>query len=138
MLWIKAFHIIAVVTWIAGLFSLQRLLAYHATLGDAPSAQLEALERRLYYAVMAPAAVAAVAFGGWLTMGYGIGLGQYWLLAKLALVVALIVFHLYCGMRLDDLANGRRTPPQSRFRWIDEFPLLALAGAVLLVVLKPF
>lgn len=139
MLWIKSLHIIAVLVWFAGLFCLPRLFVHHASAGDAASIErFKAMERRLYYGVMAPSAVASVVLGGWLTMSYGIGLGQHWLLAKIALVVALIVYHLYCGMLLEDLAHGRHTPPHNWFRWLDRFPALAVAGAVLLVVLKPF
>jgi putative membrane protein len=139
MLWIKSFHIIAVVAWFAGLFYLPRLFAYHAAADDAPSIErFKVMERKLYYGIMAPGAVAAVVFGGWLWMGYGIGQGQRWLLAKLALVVVLIVYHLYCGMLLDDFRHDRNTRPRQWFRWFAEIPALVLIGAVLLVVLKPF
>lgn len=139
MLWIKSFHIIAVVTWFAGLFYLPRLFVYHAMADDSPSIErFKVMERKLYYGIMAPSAVAAIVFGGWLWMGYGIGQGQRWLLAKLALVVALVVYHLYCGMLLDDFKHDRNTRPHSWFRWFNELPVLVLVGAVLLVVLKPF
>ena len=139
MLWIKSFHLIAVVTWFVGLFSLPRLFAYHAIADDAPSIErFKVMERKLYYGVMAPGAVAAIFFGGWLAMNFGLGPARYWLLAKLALVVALIIYHLYCGMLLDDFAHDRSPPPQTWFRWFSQVPLLLVAGAVLLAVMKPF
>lgn len=139
MLWIKSFHIIAVVAWFAGLFYLPRLFSYHAAADDAPSVErFKVMERKLYYGVMAPAAIAAVVFGAWLWMGYGIGQGQRWLLAKLALVVLLVIYHLYCGMLLDDFRHDRNSRPSAWFRWFSEFPALVLVGAVLLAVVKPF
>lgn len=139
MLWIKSFHIIFVVTWFAGLFYLPRLFVYHAQADDAPSIErFKVMERKLYYGIMAPSAVLAVLFGGWLWLGYGIGQGQRWLLAKLALVVALIVYHLYCGLLLEEFRHDRNTHPHTWYRWFNEAPVLVLVGAVLLVVLKPF
>jgi putative membrane protein len=139
MLWVKSLHIIFVVTWFAGLFYLPRLFVYHATATDAPSIErFKVMERKLYYGIMAPSAVLAVVFGSWLWLGYGIGQGQRWMLAKLALVVLLIVYHLYCGMLLDDFRHHRNTRSPTWFRWFNEAPVLVLVGAVILVVVKPF
>ena len=85
MLWIKAFHIVFVVTWFAGLFYLPRLFVYHAMTDDAAGRErFKVMERKLYYGIMAPGAVLSVASGLWLWLGYGITGG--WLYAKLALV----------------------------------------------------
>jgi len=139
MLWVKALHIVFVVTWFAGLFYLPRLFVYHATAEDAPSiARFKTMESRLYYGIMAPSAVAAVVFGGWLWLGYGIGEGSRWMLAKLVLVVLLIVFHLVCGQFLDDFRHDRNTRTERWLRWFNEVPALILVGVVILVVVKPF
>ncbi len=139
MLWVKSLHIIFVVTWFAGLFYLPRLFVYHAMANDAPSIErFKVMERKLYYGIMMPSAVLTVGFGIWLWLGYGIGQGQGWLLAKLALVALLIVYHLYCGMLLDDFRHDRNTHSHIWFRWFNEAPVLVLAAAVMLVVVKPF
>ncbi len=139
MLWVKSLHIIFVVTWFAGLFYLPRLFVYHAMANDAPSIErFKVMERKLYYGIMMPSAVLTVGFGIWLWLGYGIGQGQGWLLAKLALVALLIVYHLYCGMLLDDFRHDRNTHSHIWFRRFNEAPVLVLAAAVMLVVVKPF
>ncbi len=139
MLWLKSLHIIFMVTWFAGLFYLPRLFVYHALAEDAVSKErFKVMERKLYYGIMTPGAVLTVVFGVWLWVGYGIGAGQGWLLAKLALVIALIGYHIYCGILLDDFKNDRNTKSHVWFRWFNEAPVLVLAGAVLLVVFKPF
>ena len=138
MLIVKSLHIIFMVTWFAGLFYLPRLFVYHAMSDDRPSVdRFKVMERKLYYGIMMPSALLAVAFGLWLWLGYGIGQGQRWLPAKLALVALLIVYHLYCGMLLDDFRHDRNTRSHTRFRWFNEAPVLVLFGAVLLVVVKP-
>src|SRR3954467_7938165 len=99
MLAVKSLHIIAMVTWYAGLFYLPRLFVYHAM---APTddkigiARFKTMERKLYRGIMTPGAVLTVGFGAWLWLGYGITGG--WLYAKLALVVLLIAFHIYLGV----------------------------------------
>lgn len=139
MLWVKSLHIIFMVTWFAGLFYLPRLFVYHAMADDTVSKErFKIMERKLYYGIMTPGAALTVVFGVWLWVGYGIGTGQGWLMAKLALVIALIGYHLYCGILLDDFANDRNTKSHVWFRWFNEAPVLVLAGAVLLVVFKPF
>jgi putative membrane protein len=101
MLWIKAFHIVFVVTWFAGLFYLPRLFVYHAMADDtAGRERFKVMERKLYFGIMAPGAVLTIAFGLWLWLGYGISGG--WLHAKLALVAVLIAYHLWCGKLIND------------------------------------
>jgi len=137
MLWIKAFHIIFVVTWFAGLFYLPRLFVYHAMAEDAVSRQrFEVMERKLYYGIMAPGAVLTVVFGLWLWLGYGIG--GAWLHAKLVLVVALIGYHLWCGKLINDFKQGRNTRSHVWYRWFNEFPTVILLLVVILAVVKPF
>lgn len=136
MLWVKAFHIIFVVSWFAGLFYLPRLFVNHAMTQDtAVSTQLQVMERKLYRFVT-PIGVLALATGLWLWLGYGIT-GD-WLMAKLFLVVALIAYHLYCAKLLSDFKQGHNTRSHIWYRWFNELPVLILIAVVILVVVKPF
>jgi putative membrane protein len=137
VLWIKAFHIVAVITWFAGLFYLPRLFVYHASATDAPSIErFKVMERKLYRGIMNPSAVVAIALGLWLWLGYGFSGG--WLHAKLAIVVLLVVYHLWCGRLLADFREDRNTRSHVWYRVFNEVPVLFLVGAVVLVVVKPF
>ena len=138
MLWIKSLHIIAMVTWFAGLFYLPRLFVYHALTRDAiGNERFKVMERKLYVGIMTPGAVLTVATGLWLWLGYGIGGG--WLYAKLALVLILIAHHAWLGKLMVDFRHDRNRHGDVFYRWINEIPALpVLIGVVLLVVLKPF
>lgn len=137
MLWVKAFHIIAVVTWFAALFYLPRLFVYHAMSADAASiARFKVMERKLYRGIMTPSAVVAVALGLWLWLGFGFSGG--WLYAKLALVTVLLIYHGYCGKLLRDFRDDRNCHGHVFYRWFNEFPVLILVAVVILVVVKPF
>lgn len=138
MLWIKAFHIVFVITWFAGIFYLPRLFVYHALAEDAISIErFKLMERRLYYGIMTPSAVLALALGSWLWLGYGITGG--WMHAKLALVTVLVGHHLYLGQLMKAFGENRNRHGDRFYRWLNEIPALpALLGIVLLVVLKPF
>jgi putative membrane protein len=136
MLWVKSFHIIFVVAWFAGLFYLPRLYVYHAATSDSPGIErFKVMERKLYYGIMTPSAVLAVAFGLWLWLGYGITGG--WLHAKLVLVLILIAYHLYCGRLLADFKHDRNRHGHVYYRWFNEIPVLILIAVVILVVVKP-
>lgn len=136
MLWLKAFHIIMVVSWFAGLFYLPRLFVNHAMTTDSiTSERLKIMERKLYR-FMTPLAVLALASGLWLWLGFHITGG--WLHAKLALVVALIGYHLYCGKLVKQFRDGRNQRSHVFYRWFNEFPVLVLTAIVILVVVKPF
>ncbi|HCU52882.1 MAG TPA: protoporphyrinogen oxidase HemJ [Gammaproteobacteria bacterium] len=137
MLWIKALHIIFMVTWFAGLFYLPRLFVYHAMSSDAASVErFKVMERKLYYGIMTPGAVLTLVFGLWLWLGYGITGG--WMMVKLLLVMVLIAYHLYCGKLLNDFRQDRNRHGHVFYRWLNEFPVLILIAAVILVVVKPF
>jgi putative membrane protein len=137
MLWIKALHIIFMVTWFAGLFYLPRLFVYHAQTTDPTgSDRFKLMERKLYFGIMTPGAALTIVFGVWLWLGYGISGG--WLHAKLALVALLIAYHVYCGKLLADFKHDRNRRSHVWLRWFNELPVLVLVGAVLLVVVKPF
>jgi putative membrane protein len=137
MLWVKAFHIIFVVTWFAGLFYLPRLFVYHAMTGDpAGSQRFKVMERKLYWGIMAPGGALSIVSGLWLWQGYGITGG--WLYAKLGLVLALIAYHLWCGVLIEDFRLDRNTRGHVWYRWFNEVPTVILIAAVILVVVKPF
>ena len=135
MLWIKALHIIFVVSWFAGLFYLPRLFVNHAMISDAATiAQLKLMEGKLYR-FMTPLGVLAVGFGSWLWLGYGYA--GMWLNIKLVLVAILIVYHLYCGHLVSVFAQDKNTHSHVFYRWFNELPVLILFIIVFLVVLKP-
>jgi putative membrane protein len=137
MLWIKALHIIFVVTWFAALFYLPRLFVYHAQCEDTPGRErFKIMERKLYRGIMNPSAALAIGFGLWLWLGYGISGG--WLHAKLALVTVLIAYHLYCGALVRAFRDDKNRHGHVWYRWFNEFPVLILVATVILVVVKPF
>jgi putative membrane protein len=136
MLWLKAFHIVFVVAWFAGLFYLPRIFVNHAMAGEpAEIARLKLMEGKLYR-FMTPLAVLALALGTWLWLGYGFGGG--WLHAKLALVGLLIAYHLYCGHLVKVFAEDRNTRSHKFYRFFNEAPVLILTAITILVVVKPF
>lgn len=137
MLWVKTLHIVFMVTWFAGLFYLPRLFVYHAMSDDRVSLErFKLMERKLYWGIMTPGAVLTLVFGTWLWLGWGFSGG--WLHAKLVLVALLVAYHLWCGKLLVDFRRERNVHSHVWFRWFNEFPVLALIGAVALVVVKPF
>ena len=140
MLWIKAWHIIFVVTWFAGLFYLPRLFVYHADCSDeAGNARFKIMERKLF-AIMTLGAIVAAFFGLWLLFAYSWQTLLYttWLPLKFVLVASLIVYHLYCLKLVHDFRADRNTRSHVFYRWFNEFPALILIAVVLLAVLKPF
>jgi putative membrane protein len=137
MLWIKALHIVFMVTWFAGLFYLPRLFVYHAMTEDAAGRErFKVMERKLYYGIMTPGAVLTVVFGAWLWLGYGITGG--WLHAKLVLVGVLVAYHLWCGRLLADFKHDRNTRSHVWYRWFNEVPTIILFAVVILTVVRPF
>ena len=136
MLWIKAFHIIFVTSWFAGLFYLPRLFVNHAMeTNPAALARLELMEHKLYR-FMTPLALLALAFGLYLWLIYHISGG--WLHAKLVLVAGLVAYHLYCGKLMRDFKAGKNARSHVWYRWFNEAPVLILFAVVVLVVVKPF
>ena len=136
MLWIKALHLIFMVTWFAGLFYLPRLFVYHALAEDTTSRErFKLMERKLFYGIMTPGGVLTIVFGTWLWLGYGIT--GAWLHAKLVLVAVLIAYHIYCGKLLADFKHDRNCHSHVWYRWFNEFPVLILIAVVVLAVVKP-
>ncbi len=140
ILWLKAFHIIFLVSWYAGLFYLPRLFVHHALSEDAQTRErLEIMERKLYWFIT-PWAVLTIVFGFLLVGFYGWEAfkAMYWLHLKITLVVPLVIFHIWCGKLMIAFRDGPNPHSHIWFRWFNEFPLLILVAVVLLVVLKPF
>jgi len=138
LLWIKALHIIFMVTWFAGLFYLPRLFVYHAMSDDAASRErFKIMERKLFFGIMTPGALLTMVFGVWLWIGRGYGGSANWLNLKLLLVAILVGFHLYCGKLMMDFRNDRNRHGHVFYRWINEFPVLILIGVVILAVVRP-
>lgn len=140
MLWVKALHIVFVVSWFAGLFYLPRIFVNLAMETDAAALQRLLLMARKLYRFMTMLAVPALVFGLWLYLGYGIGRGpgQGWMHTKLALVLVLIGYHHGCGVLLRKFEAGRNTRSHTFYRWFNELPVLVLLAVVILVVVKPF
>jgi protoporphyrinogen IX oxidase len=143
MLWLKAFHIIGVVSWFAGLLYLPRLFVYHAQIqaggavDDGPgNARFKVMERKLFF-IMSIGAAVALGFGVAMLAAAPEYLQMRWLYAKLALVLVLIAYHGACFALLEQFAADRNARLERWYRMFNELPALALIGIVLLVVLKP-
>jgi putative membrane protein len=137
MLWLKGFHVVAVVAWFAGLFYLPRLYVYHADAKDSISIQrFEIMERRLF-AIMTIGAVAAVALGAAMLVAAPAYLAMGWLRVKLLLVLLLIAYHVFCYKLLRDFARNRNAHTAKWYRGFNEVPSLLLVAIVLLAVVKP-
>ncbi|CDZ78299.1 putative membrane protein [Legionella massiliensis] len=139
MLEIKAFHIIAMVAWFAGLFYLPRLFVYHADTNDQLSIdRFKIMERRLYYAITWPSAILTTVLGLFLLSynpSYYFKAG--WFHAKFSLVVLLWIYHLSCGHYLKLFAKDKNSKNTRFYRIFNELPTLLLVAIVLLVVVKP-
>ena len=140
MQWIKAFHIIFMVAWFAGLFYLPRLFVNHAMAEEKEVIErLQGMEHRLYRFIF-PWMILTLVFGFWLLYEYAWQAysSMLWLHIKLAVVAILVVYHFYCGKLVRDFAAGRNTRSHVWYRWFNEFPVLILFAVVILAVVKPF
>ncbi len=140
MLWIKALHVVFMVTWFSGLFYLPRLFVYHTMATDSPSIErFKIMERKLFYGIMTPGAVLTTITGLWMLHSYAWHLYRHngWLHAKLALVLVLIAYHIYCWYLLRRFKRNRNRHSHVFYRWLNEFPVLILLGTVILVIVKP-
>lgn len=140
MLYIKAFHIIAVVTWFAALFYLPRLFVYHAEADDAVSIKrFKTMERRLYRGIMWPSALVATILGLWLLiLNHDYYLHAGWMHCKLLLVLLLWIYHFLCGHYLHQFASDKQKHSALFYRIFNELPVLLLIGIVIMVVVRPF
>jgi protoporphyrinogen IX oxidase len=138
MLWIKAFHVIFVVMWFAGLFYLPRLFVYHAQAADMISLdRFQIMERKLFV-IMTIGAAGAILFGLAMVVAEPAYLRQGWLHAKLTLVVALIAYHAYLGMLCGRFSRRENRRSHVFYRWLNELPAVFLVPIVILAVVKPF
>jgi len=139
-LWIKAFHIIFVVCWFAGIFYLPRLFVNAAMEDDAKSLERLKLMQHKLYRFMTPFAWLTAFFGLWMlsTLGTDALLGSRWLQLKLLLVIGLIAYHLWCGRIVRQFATDENRRSHVWFRWFNEVPVLVLFSVIILAVVKPF
>ena len=138
LLWLKAFHVISMVTWFAGLFYLPRLFVYHADAGDWISVErFRIMERRLFM-IMTVGALLTVVLGIAMIVAAPAYLKMGWLHVKLTLVLLLIVYHLMCFKFVRDFAHDRKTHSARWFRMFNEVPSVLLIGIVVLAIVKPW
>ena len=140
MLWLKAFHVMSVIAWMAALLYLPRLFVYHAgaATGSELSETLKVMERRLMRGIMTPAMIATWVFGLWLAIAGGYFSTGGWLHAKLALVLVLTAFHGISVRWMKNFSADRNTHSARFYRFANEVPALIMVAIVILVVVKPF
>ena len=138
-LWIKALHVVAVISWMAGLLYLPRVFVYHseAEKGSKQSETFKVMERRLLQVIMGPAMAVVWVTGLWLAGKYGY-FRQPWFHAKLALVVMMTAVHVVFSVWYKAFAADRNTRDAKFYRLINELPTLLMIGIVILVIVKPF
>ena len=137
--WVKAFHVVAVISWMAGMLYLPRLFVYHAEVekGSLRSEIFKIMERRLLKAIINPAMIATWALGLYLAFAGGWWKAG-WLHGKLALVLVLSGVHGFLARCLKDFAADRNTRPARFYRLLNEVPTVLMIGIVILVIVKPF
>ena len=137
MLWIKAFHILAMTSWMAGIFYLPRIFVHFVEGREAGQdvARLEIMAGKLY-GFMTLMAMFTLILGTWLWLGYGFSGG--WLHAKLSFVLLLIGYHFWCRQYLKKLRAGTLNRSGRYFRLFNELPLLIFIPILIFVVVKPF
>ena len=136
--WLMALHVIAVISWMAGLLYLPRIFVYHTqeTTGAETKAVFRVMERKLYWFIMSPAAVMSVVLGFWLAFAKYQFMG-FWLQAKIMLALILIGFQVYLGVELDRFASDTNEKTEKFWRMMNEIPTILMIGIVFLVILKP-
>ncbi len=139
-MWLKALHLIFMVTWFAGIFYLPRLFIYHTMTNDeAGNERFKIMERKLYLFIT-PWMLLTLVFGIWMLFDYAwAAFGKMlWLHIKLTLLVLLVAYHFYCGKLVKDFAQDRNQRSHVWFRWFNEIPVLLLVAITLLASVKPF
>ena len=139
--WVKAFHVLSVIAWMAGLLYLPRLFVYHAGAepGSVQSETFKTMERRLYRGITTPAMIATWSFGLWLAFGFGVvdwSMGWMWL--KAAMVIALSGVHGFFGSLLRGFQGDKNRHSGKFFRSINEIPFVIAIVIVIAVIVKPF
>ena len=137
--WLKAFHVIAVIAWMAGMLYLPRLFVYHceAEAGSRQSETFKVMERRLLRGIVNPAMVVSWVLGLWMVYDGG-WISAHWLQSKLLLVVALSGIHGMLARWTADFSADRNHHSQRFYRIINEIPAVLMIGIVILVIIKPF
>lgn len=140
-LWIKAFHVIAVIAWMAGMLYLPRLLVYHtgAVVGEVQSETFKVMERRLLNAIMTPAMIVSWVFGVALLLVPGVidWTIDYWMHGKIILVVILTAIHWFFARCVGDFARDRNQRSSRFYRVINEVPTLLMIAIVIFVIVRP-
>ena len=138
-LWAKAIHVIAVISWMAGMLYLPRLFVYHvdAEKGSVQSETFKVMERRLLRTIINPAMTATWVFGLWLAWK-GFGFHGGWLHAKIGAVLLLSAVHGYLAGAVRKFAEDRNEKPARHWRIVNEIPTLLMIVIVILVIVKPF
>lgn len=138
-LWLKAFHIVAVVCWLAALFYLPRLFVYHSMAEDEISKKrFIIMERKLYNGIATPAMIATLLLGALIVMAVPGLIQGNWFYAKIFLVIILVLYHISCSAHMMKLALGENMKSHLYFRWFNEFPVVILILITILVIVKPF
>ncbi|MDP2120609.1 MAG: protoporphyrinogen oxidase HemJ [Hoeflea sp.] len=137
--WLKVLHVVAVISWMVGLFYLPRLFVYHADAeaGGEPAATFVVMEQRLLKVIMAPAMMVSWVVGLWLAWS-GFGLLGLWLWIKIAGVVGLTVFHVFLSRAARKFALGRNTMSARQWRMANEIPTVLMIVVIIMVIIKPF
>jgi len=140
MLWIKAFHIISVITWFAALFYLPRLFVYHSqSIDEVSNLRFKIMESKLYNGIMTPSMIISIGLGVWLAfLNWQAYSAFMWIYIKIILVVILVVYHFYCGKIITAFKNNKNTKSHIFYRYFNEFPVLILIAIIILVVVRPF
>ena len=139
-MWLKAWHLIFMVTWFAGIFYLPRLFVYHSMTEDTPGKERFKIMERKLYRFTTPWMILTLGLGFWMLYDYAWEAysSMMWLHIKLLLLALLTAYHFYCGKLVKDFAEDRNIRNHTWFRWFNEVPVLMLFAIVLLAVLKPF
>lgn len=137
--WLKVLHIVAVISWMVGLFYLPRLFVYHADAASdgEPSATFVVMEQRLVKVIMNPAMMVSWGAGLWLAWT-GFGFSGAWLWVKIAVVIGLTVFHVFLSRSARKFAAGENTMTARQWRMANEIPTVLMILAVIMVIIKPF
>ena len=138
--WFKAFHVIAVIAWMAGMFYLPRLYVYHTRtkVGSEMDKTFRVMEYRLLKFIMNPAMIATYLFGFIVAYIYGFKALGIWFHIKFAMVLAITVMHGFLARWRKDFVNGKNTRSENFYRITNEVPAIAMMIAVIMVIVKPF
>ncbi|MBU4531783.1 MAG: protoporphyrinogen oxidase HemJ [Hoeflea sp.] len=137
--WLKVLHVVAVISWMVGLFYLPRLFVYHADAptGSEPATTFVVMEQRLVKVIMTPAMMVSWVVGLWLAWS-GFGFLGLWLWIKIAGVVGLTVFHVYLSRAARKFAAGQNTMTARQWRMANEIPTVLMIVVIIMVIIKPF